>query len=178
MKCWRAFDFEKKYGFNKIMVFSFILMMLFFSCSFALMQSMYSETLYSSYFELFLIGLLAVYPLHKFVHMLPILRYFPHMTFKYSLKLGCLPIVFITIKKPVPKKRFILSLVLPFFMINPILLLSGILFPNYLHYFTMLSAYHTGICVMDFLYLKALVTSPKSAVIEEHDRGYEILIPQ
>ncbi|WP_100330526.1 DUF3267 domain-containing protein [Bacillus xiapuensis] len=178
MKCWRTFDFEKRYGFNKIMIFSFLLMMIFFSFSFAFMQSMYSETLYSAYFELFLIGLLAVYPLHKLVHILPVWRCLGHIKLKYKIKFFCLPVLFLNIKKPIPKKQFILCLLLPFFIINPALLICGSLLPHYMHYFTMLAAVHTGICALDFLYVKALVTSPKYAVIEEHDHGYEILIPQ
>ncbi|KAB7704947.1 DUF3267 domain-containing protein [Bacillus aerolatus] len=178
MKCWRTFDFEKRYGFNKIVIYSVLLALMFFSFSFAFLQSLFSETLYSGYFHFFLVALLALYPLHKLIHLLPVLRYVAQMKCQCKITCFCLPVFSINIKEPIPKNRFMISLVLPFFIINPVLLVCGALFPHYIHYFTMLAAYHTGMCAIDLLYVKALLTSPKYAVIEEHDRGYEILIPE
>ncbi|KMY53170.1 hypothetical protein AC623_03545 [Bacillus sp. FJAT-27231] len=178
MKCWRTFDFERRYGTNKILIYSLLLTMLFFSFSFALMQSLFSKTLYSGYFHFFLIALLAIYPLHKLVHLLPILHYWRQMKCRCKMTCFCMPIISINIKQPVPKRTFMVSLLLPFFTINPALLICGMLFPHYIHYFTMLTAFHMGMCAIDLLYLKAMAASPKYAVIEEHDRGYEILIPQ
>ncbi|MFK2825863.1 DUF3267 domain-containing protein [Bacillus sp. B190/17] len=178
MKCWRTFNFEKRYGLNKIIIYSILLTLLFFSFSFAFMQSLFSEPLYSGYFHFFLIGLLAIYPLHKLIHLLPILHYLPKLKCQCKACYFGLPVISINIKRPVSKKCFMASLILPFFIINPVLLICGVMFPHYIHYFTMLASFHTGICAIDLLYLKAMATSPKHAVIEEHDRGYEILIPQ
>lgn len=178
MKCWRTFDFEKSYGLNKIMIYSLLLTTLFFSFSFALIQPFFSQTLYSGNFHFFLLALLVIYPLHKLVHILPIIRYWRQMQWKCKVNYFCMPVISINIKQPVPKRTFMVSLLLPFFTINPVLLICGTMFPHYIHYFTMLAAFHTGICAIDLLYFKALASSPKYAVIEEHDRGYEILIPQ
>ncbi|MBM7647614.1 cellulose synthase/poly-beta-1,6-N-acetylglucosamine synthase-like glycosyltransferase [Bacillus ectoiniformans] len=178
MKCWRSFDFEKRYGFNKIIIFSLLIAMMTFSFTFALMQSVYSEALYAQHFSWFLIGMILIYPLHKFLHTLPILKYIPKMSCKYQMKYFCLPVISINIKDPLPKKRFMISLVFPFVVLTPLLFMGASLNPHYLHYFLMLTAYHTGICAIDFLYLKALTASPKYAVIEENDEGYEILVPQ
>ena len=41
----------------------------------------------------------------------------------------------------------------------------------------MLLAYHCGLCLIDLFILKNLLRSPKKALIEETETGYEILVP-
>ncbi|KKB41802.1 DUF3267 domain-containing protein [Bacillus thermotolerans] len=178
MRCWRTFDIEKRYGFDKVIVYSILLAVMCFLFSYALLQSLFSETPHFKYFPVFLAGLAGIYPLHKLIHLLPVFHYRTYMKCRCKFICSCLPIFSIHIKEPVPKRTFMLSLILPFLTINPILLACVGLFPHYTHYFAVLIAFHTGLCLIDLLYVKALITCPQQAVIEEHDRGYEILIPQ
>lgn len=175
MKCWRTYNFEKTYGFNKLFFVSFMTAMIVFSLAFSSMQSYYSEPLHATGFAWFTAGLFAVYPLHKLFHLLPLLTHCPKMT--WELKYSFLPVLTVTTRKPVSKNRFITCLILPFLIITPVLLACGALVPNFLHYFTMAAAVHTGICSFDFLYLKAIVSCPKDSIIEEDINGFEILIP-
>ncbi|MGG3449508.1 DUF3267 domain-containing protein [Domibacillus aminovorans] len=175
MKCWRIYNFEKTYGFNKLFFVSFVTTMIVFSLAFSSMQSYYSEPLYATGFAWFAAGLLAVYPLHKLIHLLSVVTLRPKMT--WELKYSFLPVLTVTTRKPVSKNRFITCLILPFLIMTPLLLASAALLPHYLHYFTIAAAFHTGICSFDFLYLKTIVSCPKDSIIEEDMDGFEILIP-
>lgn len=176
MKCWRTYNFEKTYGYHKLFFISIMTTMLVFSLAFSLMQSYYSEPLHATGFAWFAAGLLAVYPFHKFIHLLPVLTHRPKLSCerKYSF----LPILTITTRRPISKNRFLFCLSLPFFIMTPVLLAGAMLMPHYLHYFTMAAAFHTGVCTFDFLYIKKIVSCPKGAIIEEDTDGFEVLIPE
>lgn len=88
-----------------------------------------------------------------------------------------MPILSIRIKEPVPKALFLFALLAPFFIINSMLITGAFMMPEFGHYFTMLLAYHCGLCLIDLLYIKNLARSPKKALIEETETGYEILVP-
>ncbi len=82
------------------------------------------------------------------------------------------------ITEPVAKIRFILTLISPFLVINTVIIALSFMMPSYAHYFAMLLAYHSGLCLTDLIYIRNLAHSPKDALIEETDNGYEILIPE
>ena len=48
--------------------------------------------------------------------------------------------------------------------------------PQYVHYATILLAYHIGICAVDLFYVKSIISAPKDALVEENEDGYEILV--
>ncbi len=81
------------------------------------------------------------------------------------------------IKTLIPKNRYILTLLVPFILINSLLIILVLIFPQYAHYLCLLLAYHCSICLIDILYVKNLLLAPKDSVIEETPKGYEILVP-
>ncbi|MDQ0214753.1 membrane-associated HD superfamily phosphohydrolase [Oikeobacillus pervagus] len=178
MRCWRTIDLEKKYGFHKIALISTLVMMLVFSIMFASLQTFFSQTLHDRYFIVFTVSLILLYPAHKFLHILPYIRFMHKLTFKCQIKLMVLPVIIVRVKEPISKMRFVISLLNPFIILNSLFIIGCAIFPHYIHYFTMLFAFHTGICAIDFINLKSLIASPKSSYIEENDDGYEILISQ
>ncbi|MCP3761600.1 DUF3267 domain-containing protein [Domibacillus sp. A3M-37] len=176
MKCVRTYNFEKNYGYNKLFFVSMMTTMLVFLLAFSFMQSYYSKPLHANGFSWFAVGILAVYPLHKLIHLFPVLTYRPKVM--WDRKYSVLPVVTVITRSPMPKKRFIVCLSLPFFVMTPLMLAGAMIMPEYLHYFTMTAAFHTGICLLDFLYIKALLSCPKDAIIEEDLDGFEVLLPE
>lgn len=98
------------------------------------------------------------------------------MKLKIEIYFYVLPIIHFNVKKPIQKKQFAAALLFPFIFINIILLTFALLMPQYVHYATILLAYHIGICATDLSYAKSLFSSPKDALIEENEDGYEILV--
>jgi hypothetical protein len=175
MHCWKTINLEKQFGHSRVMLLSCLVMMMVFTIIYVPVNLILSEDLYDTHFYMFLIGLLLIYPLHKLLHLVPILSYLTKIKYQVKRQLFFIPIVSLRVGEPIPKNRFVLALVFPFFSINAVLLAGCILMPHYSHYFTILTAYHTGICTVDFLYAKCLLYSPRDAMIEENEDGYEIL---
>jgi hypothetical protein len=46
----------------------------------------------------------------------------------------------------------------------------SMLMPSYSHYFAVLLAYHSGLCLTDLIYIRNLAHSPKDALIEKLQR--------
>ncbi|MGD6957798.1 DUF3267 domain-containing protein [Rossellomorea aquimaris] len=178
MHCWKTINLEKQFGFYRVFLLSSIIMMMVFSLIYVPINLLFPSAFYDNHFLVFFIGMLSIYPLHKFFHIVPILLFVKKMKCSCNRKLFFLPIVSLRVDQPISKYRYMLALVAPFFVLNGILLYGCIHFPHYSHYFTMLLAFHSGICAIDFIYAKQLMDSPKNALIEENDDGYEILIYQ
>lgn len=127
-------------------------------------------------FPLFILVFLMIYPIHKLLHFLPLMRYRSRLRFSIEKHFKIIPVLAMRIHEPILKLRYIVALTIPFVALNSILIVGAIIFPTFRHYFAILLAYHCGLCVMDLLYVKHLIRSPKQALIEETDKGFEILI--
>ncbi|AJD90655.1 hypothetical protein JMA_13380 [Jeotgalibacillus malaysiensis] len=177
LHCWKSINVKKQYGFYRIFFLSAILVLTVFSFLHVSIQLISDQPMYDQYFLWFAIGFFLIYPLHKVFHTLPLAGFISLIQLKTRFHFFCVPIMSVRVNKPIPKVFFIMALVSPFLIINGVLLYASTLFPGYAHYFTILTAYHTGICLVDFLYARSLFRSPKGAFIEEDDDGYEILVP-
>ena len=60
------------------------------------------------------------------------------------------------IKKMIPKKHYIFTLLYTFYYYNTLLIYRSIFLPQYSHYSCMLLAYHCSVCLIDILYVKNL----------------------
>jgi hypothetical protein len=175
MHCWKTINLEKQFGHSRVMLLSCLVMMMVFTVIYVPVNLILSKDLYDTHFYIFLTGMILVYPLHKLLHIVPVLSYVNKLRFKVKFHLFFIPVVSFRVSEPISKYRFILALVFPFIIVNSVLVSGCIMMPHYSHYFTILTAYHTGICTIDFLYAKCLLYSPRDAMIEENEEGYEIL---
>jgi hypothetical protein len=139
---------------------------------------LYSDPLSDQNFFLFIAAILAIYPLHKLFHLLPLLGCRKCIRLIVKKRMKILPIISLHINEPVPKLRFIMTLLSPFLAINAAIIIMSMLMPSYSHYFAVLLAYHSGLCLTDLIYIRNLAHSPKDALIEETDTGFEILVPE
>ncbi len=133
-------------------------------------------TLYDNHIAVLVFGLLLTYPLHKFLHFLPIAHLGPKIKKKIEWKYGIYPIIEIRVHEPIAKSLFLIALLMPLFVITTFLSLSLFLFEHYVHYITILMAYQIGLSVPDLLHASNIVRAPRNAFIEENEDGFEILI--
>jgi hypothetical protein len=80
------------------------------------------------------------------------------------------------VNEPIKKWLFLTASLMPFVIINPLLIFACYLFPHYVHYLTIILAFHVGMCVSDMISVKNVLFAPKGSFIEENDDGIEILI--
>ncbi|PSL30627.1 putative zincin peptidase [Planomicrobium soli] len=178
MHCWKTINVKKQYGFERLFLLSALIGVGVFISFYIALNIIYTAPLSDQHFLLFILATLGIYPLHKMCHFIPLFGCRKCIRLMLTKQMGLMPIITLKIAEPVAKKRFILTLVTPFFLINAAIIAASISMPAFSHYFAMLLAYHCGLCVPDLIYMRNLARSPKHALIEETDTGFEILVPQ
>lgn len=176
MHCWKTVNVQKQYGHHRIFLVSAIFVMMVFSVFYISITAYKNYPVSDRLFPLFILVFLVIYPIHKLLHFLPLLRYRTRLRFSIVKQFKIIPVLAMRIHEPILKSRYIVALMVPFIVLNSIIIMGAIIFPTFRHYFAILLAYHCGLCVMDLLYVKHLIRSPKKALIEETDKGFEILI--
>lgn len=178
VNCWKTINMSKQYGFQRMAFLSIITMLFTFIFLYVPITYFFipASAFYDKHFHFFIFGIILLYPLHKMMHYLPIAHLGAKVRKRIEWKYGIYPIIHIRVSEPISKPLFLLSLFFPFIIISFFFVCLCLLLPNYIHYFTILSAFHVGICVPDFIYGKNIVRAPKQCFIEENDEGFEILI--
>ena len=177
MNSWKTVNFTKQYGSHRIFFLSSLTMVLCFIIFYVPAQFLFeTNRFYDNYFFLLIFALWFIYPLHKLFHFLPIAHVKEKMKTTFGFKYGIIPNIQIQVYEPVTKRLFMLALLSPFIVINCLLIGACYLFPHYVHYFTILLAYHVGICLPDMICAKNVISAPIQSYIEENDDGIEILL--
>ncbi|QPQ29303.1 DUF3267 domain-containing protein [Lysinibacillus sp. JNUCC 51] len=177
MHCWKILNLEHHYGTTRIMIMSVIVFLTAFSLSYVTFNLFNDEHYTDQWFWLFVITIFAIYPIHKCLHFLALYDLRQHLKLRVRTQFYVIPVLHMRIREPLSKNRYILALLTPFIVLNTAIILGTLLFPAYTHYGSLLLAYHCSLCVIDILYVKYLLNSPKDSQIEETPKGYEILVP-
>ncbi|MEH7222680.1 DUF3267 domain-containing protein [Bacillus sp. JJ1566] len=177
MTCWKTINLTKDYGFHRIILISLISMFVAFILFYLPMTFMYSSTgLREDGAIYFLLALLLIYPFHTILHVLPFWITGKKISVTFKWMYGIIPIVSTRSKHPLSKSFIIFVMGTPFLFITILTLGSCIVFPGYIHYFSIIAAINFGLCVPDFIYLGQFIKAPRSCTVEEIDDGYDILI--
>ncbi|WAA13011.1 DUF3267 domain-containing protein [Fervidibacillus halotolerans] len=172
MHCWKTVKIDQLYGDWQLLGFSLITVLISFTLLFLPLSFLLDiQNIRDDNFLIFLTLLLALYPLHKVVHLITLYL----LKAKVVLLRKKLYRWRILVTEPMKKEKYMVALLMPFFLLNSVLLIFLFIFPNYFHYISFLLASHIGVCVPDFIYLKSMIKSPVNCLIEESDDGYEIL---
>lgn len=177
MHCWKILNIYKQYGLPRILLWTVIAFILTLCTSYLAFTFAYTKPFNDNYFFIFAALVIALYPIHKGVHYLTLLDYRSEVETEWKLMYGYVPTLHLRIKEILPKRRYIITRLAPFIIINSVIIGTMLFIPTIIHYGSILLAYHTSICVIDILYVKNLLRSPKEAQIEETPRGFEILVP-
>ncbi|WP_356714382.1 DUF3267 domain-containing protein [Peribacillus sp. Bi96] len=177
MNSWKTIDLAKQYGNGRLILFSVFTILMSFVLIYTILSFFTSHiVLYDDQTMVFFSLFLLLYPVHKLLHYLPLRLLCKKVKTSWSLKWNLILTCKVNVNHPIRKHLYLLTLVLPFFIMSVILIGCALSFPHYIHYFTILLSLHTGLCVSDFIYIKNLVGSPGHSYIEEHREGYDILI--
>ena len=124
----------------------------------------------------FLLALLLIYPIHAMLHVLPFWITGKKLTVSIKRMYGIIPIVSKRSKHSLSKPFILIVMSTPFLFITAIMLGACLVFPGYIHYFSIIAAINFGLCVPDFIHLGQFIKAPKSCTVEEIEDGYDILI--
>lgn len=177
MHCVKTVNVEYKYGNTRIFLLATITFFVVFCLSYVLTSYKYPSPHKSDYLPLFMFTVFLIYPIHKLIHIFPLITRLKNMKFNIRLKFHFIPVLHVSFLTLINKNLYMFALALPAIFLNTLLLVSAFILPEYAHYFCLLLAYHCSICLIDILFLLNIFKSPKSSLIEETDKGYEILVP-
>ncbi|MEH7238389.1 DUF3267 domain-containing protein [Bacillus sp. JJ1562] len=177
MTCWKTINLSKDYGFHRIILISLISMFIAFILFYLPMNLLHSSTqLREDGAIYFLLALLLIYPLHATLHVLPFWITGKKLTLTFKWMYGIIPIVSTRSKHSLSKPFIIFVMGTPFLFITALMLCACVVFPGYIHYFSIIAAINFGLCVPDFIYLGQFIKAPRSCTVEEIEDGYDILI--
>lgn len=176
MTCWKTINLSRDIGLNRIIFISMITMILAFILTYLPINLLYPKVhLKDGHFLLFIFLLISMVPFHKFLHTLPLLISGSRVSINIKFY-HLLPSIQLRACQGIKKHCMIFSLLTPFLSFTLFFLFGCLYFPTYMHYFSIAMAFHLGLCVPDFLFLKQLLLAPKTCFIEEFEDGYEILV--
>ncbi|MFT8323199.1 MAG: DUF3267 domain-containing protein [Bacillus sp. (in: firmicutes)] len=177
MNCWKTINLQRQYGLQRIFIISSLTMILTFLFLYVPITTYFAQNrLNDNYFSLFLLCLVLVYPIHKLLHLLPMVPLGDKVKKKLDVQYRFFPIICIRADEPIGKFHFLFASITPFIVLNITFIACCFLFTHYVHYFLILFAYHFGICVPDFIRMKNLWKSPSKCYVEENEHGFEILV--
>lgn len=177
MHCIKTINIEHEYGAIRLFLLTGLTFILVFCFSYILINLNYNGWHTDQHFFSFVLCLVTIYPLHKCIHYFTLAKYKKSLSFRFKFDFYFVPVIKMRLQEIVPRQRYIISLLAPFFLLNSVLLIGAIALPAYSHYFCLLLSIHCSICVLDLLSFKIIWHAPKDAMVEETPRGYEILVP-
>ncbi len=124
----------------------------------------------------FLLALLLIYPLHATLHVLPFWLTGKKLKVTFKWVSGIIPVITTRSKSSLSKPFIILVMGTPFLFVTALMLVACIVFPGYIHYFSIIAAVNFGLCVPDLIHLGQFIKAPRSCTVEEIEDGYDILI--
>lgn len=177
MNCWKTINLSKDYGFQRLFFLSLLTSIIAFIVLYLSLHMLYhSKPLEDNGLVYVLIVAFLLVPGHKIVHIISLKLIGKKVRVKIKRK-GFFPIITIKHSLLLSKTLALLTVLAPISFFSTILICLSIMFPAYLHYFTILLAINIGICVSDLLYSYQFLKAPGKCVLEEHNHGYDILIP-
>lgn len=177
MHCIKTVNIEREYGNTRIFILASILFFVSFCLSYCLTSYNYLQPHRSEGLLYFLITTVFIYPLHKAFHILPLWIIQKNMVFDVRIKFIFVPVLHTTYTSLIKRNEYLFALLLPTFILNAALLFAAFTWKEYAHYFCLLFAYHCAICMIDLMLARNILKAPRNALIEETEKGYEILVP-
>ena len=137
MNSWKTIDLSKQYGSCRLLLFTVFTIMMSFVLIYTLL-SVFSPhvILYDDQTMGFFSLLLLLYPVHKLLHYLPMRLICKKVKTSWSLRWHLVLTCKVYVHHPIRKNLYLITLVLPFFIMSFIFIGCAVAFPHYTHYFT------------------------------------------
>ena len=176
MHCIKTVNIEYEYGNTRIFILASILFFVSFCLSYCFTSLNYLQPHRSTGLLYFFIAVFVIYPIHKVFHIFPLWILRKKMVFNFRIKFIFVPVLHTKYTSLIKRNEYLFALLLPTFLLNGIFLFAAFTWQEYAHYFCLLFAYHCAICMIDLMLARTILEAPRNALIEETEKGYEILV--
>ncbi|QKS70747.1 DUF3267 domain-containing protein [Paenalkalicoccus suaedae] len=175
MNCVKSVSIEQEIGKGRMWFLSIAMTLAYFMIFYTVFSTfVVNAPMIDHGFFVLTVALLLTLPLHSFLHCLPIWLVGKKATF--GLKRNHWPYFCYSTRQPLSKQISLIATISPALFITAGSILAAIMFPQYLHYISMVSALNFGLCLHDFFTFKQISSAPSESVIEENQRGFYVLI--
>jgi hypothetical protein len=177
MNCIKSIYILRDYGTVRLTMLSVFAMLSFFSVFYSTLMIIIPEIQLTVFHIIPFSGvLILIYPLHKFLHCLPIWSNGRKMSFSIKMTANRYPILYCDVRDAVSRNLMITVVTSPAVIITLAVLIGALTNPQYIHYFSFIGAINFGLCVTDFIYLSFLLKVPQHSYVENFRDGFHILI--
>lgn len=177
MNCWKTINLSRDLGNHRLTSFSLLVTIAAFIIMY-LPLSIINEsiTLNDDHMLLFIISLFIIAPIHIACHAIPAWLTLKKAEIKIIKTSYLLPAITIKYVDSLSKSLKIASILAPTLFLTLPLIICAVLFPNYMHYFTMSASFNIGLSVIDFIYLVILIKAPRKCFVDHTNSTFDILI--
>ncbi|MFC5713565.1 DUF3267 domain-containing protein [Thalassorhabdus alkalitolerans] len=182
MNCWKSVNTLKDFDSSRLMLISLGITLCIFIISYLIFSLYYGDISSQGIgFTLTVAAIVTLYPVHTMLHYVPL--WFAGIKTDVRLykvkKKGKQKVTMkVQFNKPVAKNLYITALLFPSFLITIGALLGALTWPEYMHYFLLITSINAGLSVYDWVYVKQLIKAPKYSVVERNKNGVDILVKQ
>ncbi|HHY74450.1 MAG TPA: DUF3267 domain-containing protein [Bacillus bacterium] len=177
MNCWKTINLSRDLGNQRLIVVSMFVMLPAFIMMYVPLSIINESThLNDDYMLLFLICLLLLIPIHLVCHAIPAWLTGQRIKVRFYFNSRFLPIFTIQYNHQLPRNIKIASILAPTVFITCPLIFCSIIYPQFMHYFSIIAAINIGLSVSDIIYLMILIKAPKKSMIEHTRNSFDILV--
>ncbi|EUJ63287.1 hypothetical protein MCOL2_03376 [Listeria fleischmannii FSL S10-1203] len=116
MRCFKSVNTERRDEYNRVILKSVLIWFSALCILFLVHNFIVPGDFKPTYNLIFILGLVIIYPVHKALHVLALFRYRAGLKIGFKRHFYILPCLQVRLKQMVPIKRYIFSLLLPFFL--------------------------------------------------------------
>lgn len=177
MNCWKSINLVKEFGYNRLLLVSFLIGLLAFIVLFVPVSIAHSgEHVKQSGILPFVVSLVLLPTIHSLTHILPLIIMNKRIKVVYKTKTWLLPVFNYYTKYHLTKKASLFVTLAPTFLITIPAITASWVFAGYYVYILLFTAVHIGISFLDILYASYIIKAPRSAYIENSNDGFDILL--
>lgn len=177
MNCWKSIHIEREFGLSYIRGMSLITAVVAFIFSYLILSTYHgSHHVEEAGITFFLVSIICLPFLHLLGHVLPLILLKKPVKFTLYKKNRFLPICTYYTRTHLTKKVSILAALSPTFLITVPAIILGFYSIDYYVYISLFVSLHIGISFTDFIYISQIAKAPKTAIVEDGIRQFDVLL--
>lgn len=177
MNCWKSINLVKEFGYNRLLIVSFLVGLLAFIVLFVPISITHGTNhVNQSGLLPFALSILFLPTVHSLTHILPLIIMKKRIKVLYKTKSWIIPVFNYYTKYHLTKKASLLVTIAPTLLITIPAIVASWVYADYYVYILLFTAVHIGISFLDILYVSYIIKAPKRAYIENSNNGFDILI--
>lgn len=176
MNCWKSININKDYGLQRLIILSFLISLCYFIIFYVTLSLLFPTVHYNGIsFSYLVLSMLLVFPIHKFLHCLPVWLMGRKAYLQLRFENYMFPMIYCKYPSVLPKAVSLVATIAPTVLITSGSIIGCLLFPTYIPLFSIFSSLNIALGITDAIYIIHLWNAPRSAFLEDNHFSFHIL---